>query len=402
MADKALNMRLIAHDSLGEFGGMGEGISLQLAKGGRRILWMAHESAPKNFTAVDVTDPRKPKMIVQTELRHRQMRSNSLEVCGDVMAVAYQTTKTGDKAAGIELFDISEPEKPKSISFFDCSGPHSRGVHQVWFVDGEYIHFAGGAADFHPRNPLDDQIYRIIDVKNPAKPRDVGRWWLPGTREGDDAPPQARHPKFDAGIRVHNTNVYPDRPDRAYIAYIDGGAMILDIADKSNPKLVSRWNPHPPNNGFTHTVLPLLDRDLLVVSDECVRNNGEDWPKLCWILDARNEKNLVPVATLPIPPVEEFRSPRGRYGAHNLHENRPGPSYRSSTRIFSTYFGGGIRVHDISNPYQPKEIAYYVSESPKNSKIGSIQINDVHVDENQIVYAMDRFSGGLYVLEMTV
>ncbi len=402
MADKSLNMRLLAHDALGEFGGMGEGISLQLAKGGRRILWMAHESAPKNFTAVDVTDPRKPKMLLQTDLPHRGMRSNSLEVCGDVMAVAYQTTKAGDKPAGVELFDISNPEAPKSISLFDCSGPHSRGVHQVWFVDGEYVHFSGGAADFRPRNPLDDQIYRIIDVRNPSKPTEAGRWWLPGTREGDDAPALARHPKFDSGIRVHNTNVYPDRPDRAYIAYIDGGAHVLDISDKARPKLLGSWNPHPPNNGFTHTVLPLLERDLLIVSDECVRNNGEDWPKLTWVLDARNERNLVSIATLPLPEPREFRNPKGRYGSHNLHENRPGPSFRSDTRIFGAYFGGGVRVHDLTNPYQPKEIAYYVPEAPKGSKVGSVQINDVYVDENQIVYAMDRFSGGLYVMEMTV
>jgi hypothetical protein len=401
MADKISNMRLLAHDKLGDFGGMGEGISLQLARGGRRILWMAHESAPKNFTAVDVTDPRKPKMILQTELAHRQMRSNSLEVCGDVMAVAYQTTKTGDKEAGIELFDISTPESPKSISRFDCSGPHSRGVHQVWYVDGEYIHFAGGAADFTPRNPLDDQIYRIIDVKNPAKPHEVGRWWLPGTREGDSEPAPKRHPKFDSGIRVHNTNVYPERPDRAYIAYIDGGAMILDISDKSRPKLISHWQPHPPNNGFTHTVLPLFDRDLLVVSDECVRNGGEDWPKLCWVLDARYEENPLPISTLPVPPGDAFGR-KGRYGAHNMHENRPGPSFNSSTRIFSTWFGGGVRVHDLTDPYQPKEIAHFVGDAPAGSKVGAIQINDVYVDENQIVYAMDRFAGGLYVLEMTV
>jgi hypothetical protein len=29
----------------------------------------------------------------------------------------------------MELFDVSVPENPKSISFFDTSGPHSRGVH---------------------------------------------------------------------------------------------------------------------------------------------------------------------------------------------------------------------------------------------------------------------------------
>ena len=52
------NFKEIAHHSLDGFGGMGEGMSMQLAKDGRRILWLAHESAPKNFTAVDVTDPK--------------------------------------------------------------------------------------------------------------------------------------------------------------------------------------------------------------------------------------------------------------------------------------------------------------------------------------------------------
>ena len=171
MSANALNMRLLAQNELAGFGGLGEGMSIQLAKDGRRIIWLAHESAPKNFTGVDVSDPRNPKLVVQTELPHRQMRSNSLEVCGDIMAVAYQTQKQGMKPAGVEMFDISKPEAPRSISFFDCSGPHSRGVHQVWFVDGETVHFSGGAKDFVPRNAKDDQFYRAIDVRNPSKPQ---------------------------------------------------------------------------------------------------------------------------------------------------------------------------------------------------------------------------------------
>ena len=77
---------------------MGEGMSIQIAKDGRRIIWLAHESAPKNFTAVDVSDPRKPKVVVQTDLPQAYMRSNSLEVSGDIMAVAYQTQKRGPAA----------------------------------------------------------------------------------------------------------------------------------------------------------------------------------------------------------------------------------------------------------------------------------------------------------------
>ena len=69
--------------------------------------------------------------------------------------------------------------------------------------------------DFTPRNPKDDQCYRIVDVRQPTRPVEVGRWWLPGTRDGDAEPPPARHTAFDAGFRAHNTNVYPRRPDRA-------------------------------------------------------------------------------------------------------------------------------------------------------------------------------------------
>ena len=136
MAAESHNMRLISRDKLAGFGNVGEGMSMQLTGSERRILWLAHESAPKNFTGVDVTDPRQPRVICQTGLPHRNVRSNSLEVCGDVMAVAYQTSTHGLQPAGVELFDISNPEAPRAIGFFDCSGPCSRGVHQLWFVDG--------------------------------------------------------------------------------------------------------------------------------------------------------------------------------------------------------------------------------------------------------------------------
>jgi hypothetical protein len=400
----ALNMKLLAHHELAGFGGLGEGMALQKTNDGRRIMWLAHESAPKNFSGVDVTDPRKPKLIVQTDLPHAKVRSNSLDVVGNVMAVAYQTQTVGLKPAGVDLFDISNPEHPKLISHFDCSGPYSRGVHAVWFVDEKYLHMSAGSSDFQPRNPLDDQFYRILDVSNPAKPFEVGRWWYPGTREGDAAPAPARLPApFDMGFRTHNTNVFPERPDRAFVGYIDGGAVVLDIADKSNIKVVSKWNHSPPFNGFTHTVLPLFDRGLWIVSDECVLDNGEDWPKLVWVVDARNEANPVPISTFPAPPVDAFAKRGGRFGAHNLHENLPIPtSFRSDTIIIGTFFNAGVRVYDTSNPYQVQEIAYYVPGAPKLSPAGAIQLNDVYVDENRIVYTVDRFTGGLYILEMNI
>jgi len=399
-----LNMKLLSHHTLNGFGGMGEGMSMQLARDGRRVLWLAHESAPKNFTAVDVSDPRAPKVIVQTDLPHAQMRSNSLEVSGELMAVAYQVTKVGMKPAGFELFDIAVPEKPRSIAFFDAAGPHSRGCHQLWFVDGKTVHMACADPELRPRNPKDDQVYRIVDVSNPAKPTAVGRWYLPGTMDGDDAPPPERlAPRFDAGFRAHNTNVYPQRPDRCYLGYLDGGIMVLDISDASRPKLVSRWSNSPPYNGFSHTVLPLFERNLLVVSDESIQDNAADWPKLVWLLDARDERHLVSIATLPAAERVHRRRRGGRFGAHNLHENPPVPgAWKSETIVIGTFFNAGVRAYDISDPYAPREVAYFVPPAPENSPVGSVQINDCFVDDRGIVFTVDRHAGGLYALEMTL
>ncbi len=403
------NMKLLSQDVLSGFGSVGEGMSMQIAPDGRRILWIAHEGAPKNFTGVDVSDPRKPKVVCQTDLPHSNMRSNSLETTGNLLAVAYQVWTPGDKPAGIELFDISVPENPRSIGFYDASGPYSRGCHCLWFVDGEYIHCSSGAPDFQPRHPRDDQFYQIVDVRDPTKPREVGRWWYPGTREGDAEPlPPRLNPKplhemrGPDAYRLHNANVYPERPDRAYIGYIDGGAFILDIADKSTPKVVSSWNPHPPYPGFTHTVMPLLERDLLVVTDESILDDGEDWPKLTWMVDARLETNLVPISTFPLPSFEEYGHKGGRFGSHNIHENRPGPSFRSEEVIFGAFFNAGVRIYDIKDPYRPETIGYFVPPAPKDSRVATAQLNDLHVDERGVIYTGDRWTGGLYCLEADI
>jgi hypothetical protein len=56
----------------------------------------------------------------------------------------------------------------------------------------------------------------------------------------------------------------------------------------------------------------------------------------------------------------------------------------------------------VSNPYQPKEVAYFVPGAPKMSPKGSVQINDVYWDDRGIVFCVDRFAGGLYACEMKI
>ena len=409
MANDLWNMRLISHHLLNGYPNIGEGMAIQQTADGRRIMWLAHESVI-DFTTVDVTDLKNPAVVTQQELPHPRMRSNSLSVVGDIMYVAHQTTQAGLRDSGMVIYDIGKPETPRVIGNFD-TGP-SRGAHVLWCVDGRYAHLATAMPGVTSRSPLDHQFYVIVDVNDPTGPVQVGQWWVPGQMEGDDAPPLERH-QPDMGNSAHNTNVYPERPDRAYCCFKDAGVIILDISDMAHPQQVSRVDYHPPmpQPAFTHTALPLFERQLMIVTDESVRESGEDWPKLVWVMDMSTETNPTILSTLPMPPREEMLKLPGRFGAHNVHENQPGPtSYRSKELIFGTYFNAGLRVHDISNPFQPKEVAHFVPELSEGGKleahyadaIPGMNINDVYVDEDRTVYAVDRQRGGLYILELTI
>ena len=168
-------MRLLAHHELQGFGGMGEGMAMQAARDGRRILWLAHESAPKNFTGSTSPIPRAPKVVVQTDLPHAKMRSNSLDVVGDVMAVAYQTSAVNMQPAGFDLFDISTPEAPKRIAPLRRVGTafarRARGVVRRRRVRAHGERRGRLQARAIPK---DDQFYRIVDVRNPSKPVEAG------------------------------------------------------------------------------------------------------------------------------------------------------------------------------------------------------------------------------------
>ena len=395
------NMRLISHHDLNGFGNIGEGVHLHQTQDGRRVLYMAHESAPKDITSVDVTDIANPRLLAQTELAYGHLRSNSLSIVDDTMLVAYQSLEPGQPGTGMGVYNISNPEEPRQIGFMDLGGEYSRGCHCLWWAEGNYAHLSTGAADFQPRNQKDDQFYMIVDVSDPTSPQEAGRWWFPGTREGDADPMPTRHPQFDAGHRLHNGNVYPERPDRAYCAYMDSGVVILDIEDKANPKMISHINYAPPFPGFTHTVLPLFNRDLMLVTQEAVRLGGEDYPKLMWMMDIRDETNPIIISTLPMPDTDDFFNRPGRFGAHNVYENQPGSTcFFSDNLIFATLFNAGVRVYDTTDPFRPEEVAYFVPDIPEGAP--SNGINDVYVDENGIMYVVDRLKGGLYILELTL
>ena len=189
----------------------------------------------------------------------------------------------------------------------------------------------------------------------------------------------------------------------AYGAWRDGGLTVHDVGDPANARLVSHTNWCPPFAGGTHTPLPLPDRNLLLVADEATANNCANGIPCTWILDVRAPENPVSIATLPTPSEDDFCAKGGKFGPHNLHENRPGSLQRSDL-IFATYNNAGVRVFDIANAFQPREVAYYVPPPPEKivdfrpNTAPVIQSCDVFVDVNGVMYVTDT-NAGLYILQ---
>jgi hypothetical protein len=169
----ATNVVLVGHHDLNGNGDGGEGLAIQQWPDGRRILYLAHEAQKTCLSIVDVTRPERPVLINQLPSpTPGTTRCNSLGLSGNVLAVANQTLQKGQTLAGMWALDVSNFERIEkaktlqdlALSFFDTSGISSRGIHCLWFADGEFAHLTTGMPDFDPVNPNDDQIYVIVDL----------------------------------------------------------------------------------------------------------------------------------------------------------------------------------------------------------------------------------------------
>lgn len=407
--DYAKNMKLIGHS---DQGGRPDGVQLMVNKG---FAIVGHMFS-KGFSVIDVRDPRDPKPAAfvaapeNTWNIHLQSHENLLLVINarDMFAAPefqdeknYYTGSIGKKVgtaqaaeapardwtAGLAVYDITDPANPRQIGFMAVEGG---GIHRVWYVGGRWA-YASVLLEGYT-----DYIFMVIDMSDPCRPRETGRYWLPGMHQagGEDlADPSQR-----GGL--HHPIVHGDT---AYCAWRDAGLVVLDIADRGDPKLVTHRNWKPPYGGGTHNALPIPDRDLLIVADEAVLDNCQDGIKYIWVFDNREPSNPVSISTFPTPEEADYVAKGAHFGPHNIYENRPDGMVTSDT-IYSTYQNAGIRVTDIRNPYRPEEVAAFVPPGPKRlmdrrpNRPLVIQSCDVWVSAEGLVYSSD-YNGGLFVLE---
>ncbi len=388
-------------------GGRGDGVQINVVDG---YAYVGHMFTG-GVSVIDVRDPRDPKYArfipapPNSWSIHLQAHENLLLVMNGVDIYkaelgiekgVYYSKPFADTfgeqkrhfAAGMRVFDISNRAEPREIGFMPVQG---FGVHRIWYDGGRYAYISALLDGYT------DAIQLVVDMADPAHPQEVGRWWLPGMwRAGGEEPTWRPGDRF----ALHHSIV---SGTTAYGAWRDGGLTLLDVGDPAQPQLIAHRNWRPPFGGGSHTALPLPDRQLVIVADESIADHCEDQVKYVWVVDVREPSNPVTISTFPTPDEDDYCAKGGHFGPHNLHENRPG-SFQSSELIFATYQNAGVRVFDIRNQFQPRQVAFYVPPAPEKmfdprpASQQQIQTCDVFVDRNGMLYVTD-YNAGLYILE---
>lgn len=371
--EDAAGFSLVGHSDLD-----GHGDGMQVMPYGD-VLYVAHFGpSGKGTSILDISDPTSPEVVRQWEAPPGS-HTHKVQIADGKLLVNHELFRSdGPAPVGMAIYDLSEPFEPRRLGFFDTGG---RGVHRIVYEGGPYAYLSATPPGYTGR------IWFIVDVSDPTAPTEVGRWWWPGMwSAGGEAPDWPQ----EEDRSVHHAMVHGDR---AYLGLWDSGMVIIDVSDLSHPTTVSRlsWE----EGGHTHTCLPLPDRDLVVVTDEAV-TDGCDGPRhMVRVVDAADENKPFVRSICPVP--EGDFCERGlRFGAHCLHENRPG-SYRSQELMFVTYFNAGLRVYDLADPDSPADIAHWIPECPPGQT--AAQINDLFVAEDHTVYVTDRVNGGVYILQ---
>lgn len=282
---------------------------------------------------------------------------------------------------GVKIYDISNIEKPRELYFYRVGGS---GVHRFDF-DGKYLYFSPEEEGYL------GNIVMNLDLSDPVHPKEISRWWLPGQWIAGGEKPTW----YGRTHRCH----HPLRSgDRLYVGYWNGGFVILDISDIYKPSLVSQLSWNSPYIAPTHTVLriphKILERDFLVVTDEFRSAKQPIFPQIekvpskpnafMWMVDVTDERKPIPVSTYQVTTDEKMDADVW-FGSHQSQEKV------YDNIICFAWFRAGLRIVDISNPYLPEEVGFYIPFPGQGQK--APQTNDVFVDENRRIYIVDRLNG---------
>ncbi|MFB6084903.1 MAG: LVIVD repeat-containing protein [Halorientalis sp.] len=305
----------------------------------------AYAAVSDGFATVDLSGPTAPAILAERRDPLAGRDGGPLDGIWDVkvdgdrlLVVGPAHGRTGNRLRAAAVYDVADPAAPERVGVHETTYP----IHNSYLRDGvAYLTAIGdGGAE-------------LATVSVESDPYRLGGWAL------TDHDPRWADVPF-ALANLHDVYV---RGDRAYLAVWDAGTWILDVTDPADPTFVSRVRGRSVEElaelgrsaarddafrlpGNDHYVAVNDAGDLLGIGIEAW---GEPGPGGIVLYDVTDETDPERLARIAPPPTPDPSYDGVWTTAHNFGFD--------GDRLYSAWYQGGLKVHDVSDPANPTEIA---------------------------------------------
>ncbi|MFB6173354.1 MAG: LVIVD repeat-containing protein [Halobacteriales archaeon] len=308
----------------------------------------AYVAVTDGVAAVDTSDPEEPRVVFEERSILADREDGPLRGIRDLDADGDRLLVVGPAHGGpalraAVLYDLADPATPERVAVHGTAFP----IHNATLSGGR-AYLTGNDGDANPLVILDAGTGAVL-----------GRW----SPLDHDARWGEVHPRLR---RLHDVWV---RGDLAYCCYWEAGTWIVDVSDPGAPTLLGRAGGRPRDDlaavererigeaflerpGNHHYARTDPAGDLLAVGVEAW-NVGGDGPgpggiHLWDVSDPGAPERRAGIA----PPPTRDATRRGVWTtAHNFD--------LAGGRLYSAWYQGGVRIHDLADPATPVELAWW-------------------------------------------
>lgn len=273
------------------------------------VVYLARGS--DGLRLVDLADPERP-----ADLGHLAARYPADEYYNDVKLLETEGGTYAFLASdlrGVVVADVTDPTAPVEVTAFPDVPISGGGVNvHTLFVEGNLLYVA---------NVLLGGL-EIYDMADPAEPIKLGEYV---------------HPDVSTfGGFVHDLSV---QDGVAYLNYWNLGMVVVDAADPSAPELVGVFDAYDRRTSHSNWTTEAGGRRVALHGDE-------DFDAHVRIID------VDPDSSTAFEAIGSFQT-RRQVSVHNI--------MAVGEIGLVTYYQDGLRVLDLADPAEPREVAHFAS-----------------------------------------
>ncbi|NOK09827.1 LVIVD repeat-containing protein [Corallococcus exercitus] len=315
---------------------VGDSVDIYVTKGHAYVVSLPRGTEPGGLSVFNVSDPAHPGFVTSVSLPGDNYW-NGVWAKGDALYIASANS-------GVIVYDITDPAKPQYVRALPGE---ALNVHTV-FVDGDRL---------YAMSPSPNAETLLFDVRSPLEPQLLNRFFVPRG--------------LDFGY-PHDAFAYQDR---LYINHTNTGYVVVDV---KRPDVTPVLGTYAFDGQYSHAnaVGTINGRTIAF-------EGGERFGAHLRVLDVTDPANIQLIGQV---------KKRPQTSIHNMVLN--------GTKLYVAWYHEGVRVFDVANPKQPKEIAAFDSFQEAHPRSTSSLYQGaigIRVPGDGYVYVVD-LSRGLLVL----